>query len=198
MGYRTVADRSEHLELIKGSRFRARVEPLSDPAEAAALIDRLRSEEPDANHVAWAWRFGGAMRFSDDGEPGGTAGRPMLEVLIKRDLDRVIALVARVFGGVRLGAGGLVRAYSGGVAKALDSASVVDVADREPFRVHAPFADADALLRLLHDPRYELLPPSFDGEGVVLVGSVLASEAADLGRRITEVSRGRARYRSGG
>jgi uncharacterized YigZ family protein len=196
VGYRTIGDSSEHSEFIKGSRFRARVQPLSDPGEVEAFILKLRSEEPDANHVAWAWRFGAAMRFSDDGEPGGTAGRPMLEVLLKRDIDRVIALVARVFGGVRLGAGGLVRAYGGSVAKALDGATLLEVADRVRFQVHAPFADADALMRLLQAPRVELLPPTFDGNGVVLSGSVLASETAELERRIGETSRGRACYRT--
>jgi putative IMPACT (imprinted ancient) family translation regulator len=98
VAYRTVAAACEHVELIKGSRFRARVVPLADPLAVPGWVAQMHAAEPDAHHVAYAWRFGAAMRFSDDGEPGGTAGRPMLEVLLQRDLDRVLVLVARVFG----------------------------------------------------------------------------------------------------
>jgi uncharacterized YigZ family protein len=194
VAYRTLANPCEHLELIKGSRFRTRVIPLTAPEAAAGWVAQLRAAEPDAHHVAWAWRYGAAMRFSDDGEPGGTAGRPMLEVLLKRDLDRVVALVARVFGGVRLGAGGLVRAYSGGVAKALDLATIAEVADLVEFTVRAPFSETDTLLRLLHDDALQLDPPHFDSDGVVLHGSVLAAEATAWETRVTEASRGRARW----
>jgi hypothetical protein len=117
--------------------------------------------ERDAAHVAWAWRWGETLRWSDDGEPGGTAGRPMLEVLTKRDLDRTVALVARVFGGVKLGAGGLARAYGGAVARALDAARVVEVPDRRAFAVRAGFADVDVLLRLLDDESVDHAPVTF-------------------------------------
>lgn len=168
--------------------------PLRDPHEGAALVAALRAQEPDAHHIAWAWRVGEQMRFSDDGEPAGTAGRPMLEIVLKRDLDRLAVLVARVFGGVRLGAGGLVRAYGGSVARALDAATVVQLGDRTRFVLYAPFADADALLRLLQDPRLDLEPARFDSAGLMLTGSVLSSHTDELTRTVAEVSRGRARW----
>ena len=194
MAHRTIAGPSEHLEVVKGSRFRAVVAPLADVDDAGEWIARLRAAEPDAGHVAWAWRWGGLQRWSDDGEPGGTAGRPMLEVLLKRDLDRVIAGVARVFGGVKLGAGGLARAYGGSVARALDAASVREVPDRVAFALRAPFAEVDGVLRALADADVEHAPPEFDAGGVHLRGAVLASAAERIEARITTVTRGRGRW----
>ncbi len=194
MAHRTIAAPSEHLELVKGSRFRAVVAPLADVADADAWIERLRAAEPDAGHVAWAWRWGDLQRWSDDGEPGGTAGRPMLEVLLKRDLDRVIVGVARVFGGVKLGAGGLARAYGGSVARALDAASVREVPDRRAFALRAPFAEVDGVLRALADADVEHAPPEFDAGGVRLHGTVLASAAERIEERVTTVTRGRGQW----
>ena len=191
MAHRTIAGPSEHLEVVKGSRFRAVVAPLAEVEDAEAWIAHLRAVEPDAGHVAWAWRWGALQRWSDDGEPGGTAGRPMLEVLLKRDLDRVIVGVARVFGGVKLGAGGLARAYGGSVARALDAAQVLDVPDRLGFTLRAPFAEVDSVLRALSDPDIEHAPAEFDAGGVLVRGTVLASAAERVAAHVTTVTRGR-------
>jgi len=194
VAHRTLQRASEHLDIVKGSRFQAWVAPIGDEAEAAAALRRARAARPDAHHLAWAWRLGDVLRWSDDGEPGGTAGRPMLEVVLKRDLDRVVVTVARVFGGVKLGAGGLARAYAGAVARALDAATVVEVPDRRTFTARAPFADADALLRLLADPAVAHAPPAFTADGVHVGGSVLAAAAAEFERRAIEATRGRVRW----
>jgi uncharacterized YigZ family protein len=105
--------------LIRKSRFLGCVQPVADRAAAQAVVARLRGEHPGAAHVCWALHAGGQSAANDDGEPGGTAGRPMLEVLRHQDLDGVLATVVRYFGGVKLGAGGLVRAYTDAVAQAL-------------------------------------------------------------------------------
>jgi len=194
VAHRTLAAVARHEDVVKGSRFRALVAPLARPEEADAWIARVRAAESDAGHVAWAWRWGDTLRWSDDGEPGGTAGRPMLEVLTKRDLDRTVALVARVFGGVKLGAGGLARAYGGAVARALDAARVVAVLDRRGFVVRAPFADVDALLRLLADKAVGHEPADFGAAGVGVRGTVLASHADAVAARAVELTRGRATW----
>jgi uncharacterized YigZ family protein len=194
MAHRTVAEVGRHTEVVKGSRFSATVAPLTRPDDADAWIARVRAEDVAAGHVAWAWRWGATLRWSDDGEPGGTAGRPMLEVLTKRDLDRTVAVVARVFGGIKLGAGGLARAYGGAVARALDAASVRDVPDRRGFEVRVPFADLDALLRLLANERVDHEPSEFGPVGATVRGLVLADGAASLADRTIEVTRGRARW----
>ncbi|NDY91895.1 IMPACT family protein [Ideonella livida] len=108
--------------VIKKSRFIGCVRPVADRAEAQAVVAALRAEHPGAAHVCWALLAGGQSAAVDDGEPGGTAGLPMLNVLRHQDLDGVLATVVRYFGGVKLGAGGLVRAYTDAVATALQGA----------------------------------------------------------------------------
>lgn len=195
VAHRTLAGPTTHVDVVRGSRFVATVAPLADPDEADGWIERARVAVPDAHHVVWARRFDTLQRWSDDGEPGGTAGRPVLEVLQKRDVDRVVATVARVFGGVKLGAGGLVRAYGGAVARALDAARVIEVPDVRSFEVSAPFADADALLRLLADLGVAHEAPSFAADGVRLRGEVVVDGVARLETRTATVTRGRARWR---
>ena len=112
--------RPVHSELlIKKSRFLGCVQPVAGRAEALQVVERLRAEHPGAAHVCWALLAGGQSAANDDGEPGGTAGRPMLEVLRHQHLEGVLAKVVRYFGGVKLGAGGLERAYTHAVAQAL-------------------------------------------------------------------------------
>ena len=111
--------------LIRKSRFLGRVEPIADREAAQARVAGLRAEHPGAAHFCWALMAGGQSAAVDDGEPSGTAGRPMLEVLRHHDLDGVLATVVRYFGGVKLGAGGLVRAYTDAVAQALKDAVCV-------------------------------------------------------------------------
>lgn len=106
----------------RGSRFLAWVFRADDEAAFQGRLTALRAEHPKARHHCWAWRIGGAYRFHDDGEPGGTAGRPMLQVLDGSGLDDVAAVCVRYFGGVKLGTGGLARAYSGATARALEAA----------------------------------------------------------------------------
>ena len=109
----------DHELIIKKSRFLARVQPIKNRAEAQAVVQQLKLAHPDAVHGCWAMLAGGDSAAQDDGEPGGTAGRPMMEVLRHQDLEGVLATVVRYFGGVKLGAGGLVRAYTDAVAQAL-------------------------------------------------------------------------------
>jgi uncharacterized YigZ family protein len=124
----TIAAGLEHELVIKKSRFIACVAPAATTVQAEAFIAGVRKQYWDARHHCVAMIIGthaDQQRSSDGGEPAGTAGVPILEVLRRRELTDVVAVVARYFGGVKLGAGGLVRAYSGAVSEALDVARVV-------------------------------------------------------------------------
>lgn len=125
---------------IKKSRFIGCVQPAEGRAEAVAVVADLRAQHPGAAHVCWALLAGGQSAAVDDGEPGGTAGRPMLEVLRHQDLEGVLATVVRYFGGVKLGAGGLVRAYTDAVAQALLTAVKVPRELRQALRCAVPYA----------------------------------------------------------
>ena len=107
----------------KKSRFIGRVWPVETEEEALAKIQEMKKQHYDATHNCWAYVIrDGAMRFSDDGEPGGTAGNPMMQVLQRENLYNVVCVVTRYFGGILLGAGGLVRAYTKGAKIAIDAA----------------------------------------------------------------------------
>ena len=107
----------------KKSRFIGRVWLVESEEEALEKIQEMKRQHYDATHNCWAYIIkGGAMRFSDDGEPGGTAGNPMMQVLQREQLNNVVCVVTRYFGGVLLGAGGLVRAYTKGAKIAIDAA----------------------------------------------------------------------------
>jgi uncharacterized YigZ family protein len=108
---------------IKGSRFIACVEPFDDERQVEGLVEPMRRAFPQANHHCWAWRLGrnrDHFRWNDDGEPGGSAGRPILQQIEARHLTNTFVVVTRIFGGTRLGIGGLARAYGTAAAQALD------------------------------------------------------------------------------
>lgn len=114
---------------IKGSRFIASAERVESADAAAAVVEACRRELAGATHHCYAWRLGtgrDAWRTGDDGEPSGTAGRPILQEIDGRRLTDVIVVVTRYFGGTRLGTGGLIRAYGGAASAALDLAEVVE------------------------------------------------------------------------
>lgn len=193
MPYLTIAGRAVHEANVKGSRFHAVVAPAGDADQATALVNELRARHPGASHHCSAWRVGEKVAFDDDGEPAGTAGRPMLEVLLKRDLDRVAVVCVRYFGGTKLGAGGLVRAYGGTVAKALDAAGATLVHDTAALLIHAPFDRLDALHRLL-DAWPDLVKgdAAYDPTGVRIAAVMRADELEAFEARLADVTAGAA------
>lgn len=150
----TIAAAVEHELVIRKSRFLTRIAPVSSVEEAEAVIARIRKQAWDANHNCSAMvtgLLGDQARSSDDGEPSGTAGIPMLEVLRRRELTDVVAVVTRYFGGVKLGAGGLVRAYSSAVSEALDRATLVRRAALRQVTIEVPHGDAGRIDNLLRE-----------------------------------------------
>lgn len=147
-----------HSEIIvKKSRFIACVQPVADRAAAQAVVDALWRQHPSAAHVCWALLAGGQSAAVDDGEPSGTAGRPMLDVLRHQDLEGVLATVVRYFGGIKLGAGGLVRAYTDAVAQALLTATKVPRQRLRTLQCVVPYALEGLLRREIEACGAELL-----------------------------------------
>jgi uncharacterized YigZ family protein len=135
----TIHSPVHHELIIKKSRFLSCVQPMTDRAAAQKVVAQLRAEHPGAAHVCWALLAGGQSAAVDDGEPSGTAGRPMLDVLRHQDLEGVLATVVRYFGGVKLGAGGLVRAYTDSVAQALLKAEKIAIIRQRLLRCATPY-----------------------------------------------------------
>ena len=113
----TLAAAATHILEVKHSRFIAQVAPADSPEAALGFLARVA--DPGATHNCWAYRIGAEYRSSDDGEPSGTAGRPILAASEGQGYDQVMAVVTRWYGGIKLGAGGLVRAYGGAAAECL-------------------------------------------------------------------------------
>ncbi|WP_406098816.1 YigZ family protein [Streptomyces sp. NBC_01013] len=133
--YRTVARAGVHETEINRSRFICALAPAATEQDAQDFVARIRREHPTASHNCFAYVIGAdasVQKASDDGEPGGTAGVPMLQMLTRREMRYVVAVVTRHYGGVKLGAGGLIRAYGGAVGEALD---VVGTLTRQRFRI---------------------------------------------------------------
>ena len=180
-----------HSELIiKKSRFIGCVQPMPDRASAQAHVDALWKEHPGATHICWALLAGGQSAAVDDGEPGGTAGRPMLDVLRHQDLEGVLATVVRYFGGVKLGAGGLVRAYTDTVAQALLTATKVPLQRMTHLQCLVPYALEGLLRREIDAAHAELLEVQH-GQLVTLHLRLPEAHAAAFVQRINDIGQGR-------
>jgi uncharacterized YigZ family protein len=150
----TIAAPVEHELAIKKSRFLGLAHPVASPEDAEAVIARVKKQAWDARHHCVAMvtgLLGDQARSSDDGEPSGTAGMPILEVIRRRELTDVVVVVTRYFGGVKLGAGGLVRAYSSSASETLDLASLVRRETLTRVALVVPHADAGRYDNLLRD-----------------------------------------------
>lgn len=186
----SIARPVQHELLIKKSRFLGQVQPVADRAEALRVVAGLRAEHPGAAHVCWALLAGGDSAAVDDGEPGGTAGRPMLHVLRQQDLDGVLATVVRYFGGVKLGAGGLVRAYTDAVAQALLLADKVALVRWQPLACVLPYALEGGVRRALEAAGVRGLAVEH-GPLVQMRFEVADHTAAALRERLEQMGQGR-------
>ena len=193
--YKTVEKATEARTEVRRSLFIASVSPAATAEDADAFVASVRARYPDATHNCYAYIAGAenpSVRFSDDGEPGGTAGQPMLEVLKKRGLTAVAVVVTRYFGGIKLGAGGLVSAYTDSVVSGIDAAGTVTMTERSLVEVRAgyqEFSRADSVLIRLGAERM-----SADyGEDVRAVYAVKADAEARALACASEATSGAAR-----
>ncbi|MGW2864648.1 YigZ family protein [Streptomyces sp. NPDC001205] len=151
--YRTIAREGVHESEINRSRFICALAPAATEQEAQDFVARIRKEHPTATHNCFAYVIGAdasVQKASDDGEPGGTAGVPMLQMLTRREVRYAVAVVTRYYGGVKLGAGGLIRAYGGVVGEALDALGTIV---RRRFRLATVTVDHQRAGKLENDLR---------------------------------------------
>ncbi|MBB3999367.1 IMPACT family protein [Aureimonas pseudogalii] len=187
----TLESAASFAQEIRRSRFLAHAAPVADEGVAKAFVD-ARSDR-DATHNCWAWRIGPRYRFSDDGEPSGTAGKPILQAIDGQDLDGTAVVVTRWFGGILLGGGGLVRAYGGTAAACLRAARKRVVTPTRAALVDCPFADLALLkARLAGIPGLAVEAETFGPAGAVLTLALPMAEADEIVRRIADLTGGRA------
>jgi len=188
----TLAAPVRHSIDVKHSRFLANAAPVASVEDAGAFVRQVSIA--DATHNCWAWRLGGDYRSSDDGEPAGTAGRPILAAIDGQGFDRVVVVVTRWFGGIKLGAGGLVRAYGGAAAECLRLAPRLPLVELASVSVHVAFEDLSTLHHLLPALSADKRGETFDATGALLVLELPADAVDTLKTRLRDATRDRARF----
>jgi len=176
---------------IKRSRFAATAAPIADVEAAKAFV--ARHSIIDANHNCWAWRIGQNYRFSDDGEPSGTAGKPILQAIDGFELDMVAVVVTRWFGGTLLGAGGLIRAYGGTAAICLQGAEKREILPTVAAAIGVQFSHlALVKSKLLAETGVQILEERFTESGAVISVTISASIVEQVIDNIRDLTSGRA------
>jgi len=177
-------------QIIKKSRFLAIALPVATEEEAKAAL--ATHSDADANHNCWAWRIGAAYRFSDDGEPSGTAGKPILAAIDGQSLTNVVVIVTRWFGGILLGSGGLVRAYGGTATSCLRSAPMIELKASVEGFVRLDFSDlARVKARLQAIADLAIAEEQFTATGADLHLRVPETEIETVSRLVSDLTSGR-------
>lgn len=165
--------------------------PVTDAASAREALEAVRRDHPDASHHCWAYRLSdGTERSDDDGEPGGSAGRPILAQLAGHGVADALVVVARWFGGTKLGVGGLIRAYGGTAGKALDAAPLTEVLPSTVLRITYGYDDTSAVDAALAATDHDALDAHY-GADVTRTVQVLEADAQALVEALAERSGGR-------
>lgn len=188
----TLAIAATHLLEVKHSRFIAHAAPAASPQAALAFLAQVA--DPDATHNCWAYRIGAEYRSSDDGEPAGTAGRPILAAIEGQGCDQVMVVVTRWYGGIKLGAGGLVRAYGGAAAECLRMAERRPLVEMRELRFGCAFDDLGSVHAALLAHRAEKLVEDFDESGAVLRISLPSDRVDALKTHLRDATRNRVRF----
>ena len=183
--YSSIAGRSDGLFKDNGSRFIAQAYPVETEDEVKEIVGRLRKEYHDARHHCYEYRIGldgGQWRANDDGEPSGSAGRPILGQIDAAGLSDVLVVVVRYFGGIKLGIPGLIRAYKTSTADALSQASVVEKVAGKFYRVTFPYLSMNAVMKVVKDLSLPQKDTSFAEQCSMVLRVRLSNESAFLER----------------
>jgi len=189
----TLAATAQLAQEVRKSRFLANAAHVTTPDDALAFVAAMG--HADATHNCWAYRIGQQYRFNDDGEPSGTAGKPILQAIDGQGLDEVVVVVTRWFGGIKLGAGGLMRAYGGCAAECLREAAKREQIETADVEFELAFAAIPLLQSRLMGLAASKLSETFTGDGAVLRVRLPASRIDDLRSLLADLSRGRATIR---
>ena len=187
--YASIAGRSDGLFKDNGSRFIAKAYPVETEEEVKEIVAGLKKEYHDARHHCYAYRLGldgSRWRANDDGEPSGSAGRPILGQIDAAGLSDILVVVVRYFGGIKLGIPGLIRAYKTSTADALAGAEVVEKVAGKHFRVAFPYLSMNAVMKLVKDLSLPQRDPSY-GESCSLVLRVRLSQEAAFRERASGI-----------
>ena len=165
--YRTIKKPSEGLFKDKGSKFLAFAYPISSEADIKPLVAKLKAEHTKANHHCWAMRLTpdrSVFKLNDDGEPSGTAGRPILNTLLSRDLTNVVVVVVRYFGGTLLGVPGLINAYKQATEDVLNQATVIKKTVNDIYNINFNYLQMNNIMQLVKQENITIIHQQFDND----------------------------------
>lgn len=190
----TLLEPTQLLEEIKKSRFLTYAAPVTTAEQAADFITHV--SDPTATHNCWAWKIAQQYRFNDAGEPAGTAGRPILSAIEGQQCDQVVMVVIRWFGGIKLGTGGLARAYGGGASRCLQQASLIEIIPRIQCQFHCYYGEWPLLESRLANLDAIIEQQDFDAEGVSIRLALPKERLTILQQWLADTTRGRVQARA--
>ena len=165
--YKTIENPAEGVFRDRGSKFLAYAYPISSENDIKAIVARLKSEHPKANHHCWAMRLTidrSVFRVNDDGEPSGTAGRPILNTLLSKDLTNLLVVVVRYFGGTLLGVPGLINAYKAATEDALNQSVIISKTVNDVYTISFDYLQMNDVMRLIKEEGLTILSQQFDND----------------------------------
>lgn len=171
--YKTVGSPGEGIFRDKGSKFIGYAIPVKTEQELKDHLGRIRAEHPKARHYCWAARFTtdrSVFKLNDDGEPSGSAGRPILNTLLSQDVTNTVVIVVRYFGGTLLGIPGLINAYKTAAAEALKESVIVELSLTDVYSLHFGYLEMNTVMRVLKENDLQILEQSFDNECSITLG----------------------------
>lgn len=186
----TLAAPCSHAVEIKKSRFLAQAAPASSPEAAMAFVDNLRGN--GGGHHCWAYRIGQTYRFNDDGEPSSSAGKPILAAIDGQGFDRVVVVVTRWFGGIKLGVGGLIRAYGGTAAQCLQQAPRQPIVHVTRMALNCDFAQWSLLEGRIRERGIAIENVTYGAAAVEAILAVPSGQESALTQLVADASQGRA------
>ena len=165
--YRTIEKPTEGIFRDRGSKFIAYIFPVRSEEETKSILIRIKSEHPKARHHCWALRLTpdrSVFRLNDDGEPSGTAGRPILNTVLSHDLTNIFAVVVRYFGGTLLGVPGLINAYKTATVEALKVANIIEKTVNDIYKLNFAYLSMNDVMRIIKEENLEVLNQQFDNQ----------------------------------
>jgi uncharacterized YigZ family protein len=175
---------------IKRSRFLAHAARVDSLADTLAFYESVA--DPSATHNCWAWKLGHQYRFNDDGEPGGSAGKPIFSAIEGKGLDHVMVVVTRYYGGTKLGVGGLIRAYGGSAARCIDQAGSIDEQPTVNCVIEAGFKWTGQVYAALEQCGAQKRSEEYPSGGILVRAELLESDLPGLRRHLSDATRGEA------
>lgn len=163
--YRTIENPSEGIFRDRGSKFLAYAYPIQSENDIKGIVNTLKAEHPKANHHCWAMRLSSdrsVFKLNDDGEPSGTAGRPILNVLLSKDLTNLLVVVVRYFGGTLLGVPGLINAYKMATEEAINQAVIIEKTENDIYTISFDYLQMNDVMRVIKDSDLAILTQQFD------------------------------------